>query len=182
MTPAETNTPVETMTDGTIRIRRIDLTDVDTIFAGVLASMEALSAYMPWAHPGYSREDACWFVANAWLGWRSGSAHEFIVEDATDGRFLGLCGLNGVSAEKYSANLGYWVTTAEAGQGVCTRAARLVARFGFQQLNLGRIRLFHVVGNLGSQRVALKVGFVLEGVRRRHMKVNGEIHDTKLYA
>lgn len=176
----ETDKPAETAADGTIRIRRIDLTDVDTIFAQVQASMAELSPIMPWAHPGYSREDACWFVANAWLGWREGRAYEFLVEDAADGRFLGLCGLNGVSG--HAANLGYWVTTAEAGRGVTTAATRLVARFGFEQVGLKRIRLFHIVGNVGSRRVAEKAGFVFEGLRRRHLTVHGTIHDTRLYS
>jgi ribosomal-protein-serine acetyltransferase len=174
--------PPQTLTDDRVRLRRIDLTDVDTIFDGVSATMEALSAWMPWARPGYSRDDACWFVASAWLGWRGGSAYEFIVEDAADGRFLGLCGLNGVSAAEGSANLGYWVVTGETGRGVCTAATRLVARFGLCQLGLRRVWLFHAVGNIGSQRVAEKVGFVLEGVQRRRLQVGEVVHDTKLYS
>ncbi|MDG1482811.1 MAG: GNAT family protein [Myxococcota bacterium] len=175
-----TDKPAEIATDGTVRIRRIDLTDVDTIFAGVCDSMAALSPIMPWASPDYSREDACWFVANAWLGWRDGRAYGFLVEDVTDGRFLGLCGLNEVSG--HTANLGYWVTTAEAGRGVTTAATRLVARFGFEQAGLKRIRLFHIVGNVGSRRVAEKVGFVYEGLCRQHLAVHGTIHDTRLYS
>jgi ribosomal-protein-serine acetyltransferase len=172
--------PMESATSGAIRIRRIDLTDVDTIFAQVRASMAALSTVMPWAHPGYSREDAAWFVANAWLSWRDGRAYEFLVEDVEDGRFLGLCGLNEISG--HAANLGYWVTTAEAGRGVTTAATRLVARFGFEQAGLKRIRLFHIVGNVGSRRVAEKVGFVYEGLCRQHLAVHGTIHDTRLYS
>ena len=173
---------VSHMSDGRVVIRRIDLTDVDAIFSAVRASLPALSAWMPWAHEGYSRDDACWFVANAWLSWRSRSAFEFLVASAADGRLLGLCGLNAVSAAEGRANLGYWVHSAEAGRGVSTAAARLVARFGFEQVGLQRIRLFHAVGNIGSQRVAEKVGFVLEGVQRRRIALHGVQHDAKLYA
>ena len=172
----------QTLTDGRVRIRRLDLTDVDTIFEAVQASMVPLSAWMPWAHPGYSRDDAAWFSATTWLNWQNKTAFEFVVEDAADGRFLGMCGLNGVSVAERRANLGYWVRVGENGRGVCTAATRLVARFGFQALGLVRIRLFHAAGNIGSQRVAEKAGFVLEGVQRKRLKINGVLHDTKLYS
>lgn len=173
---------VKGVTDGVLRIRRIDLTDVDAIFAGVSASLESLSRWMPWAHDGYSRDDACWFVANAWLAWRHQAAYEFLIESASDGRFLGMCGLNAISREDGRANIGYWTTTGEYGKGVATTAARLVAKFGFVQLGLSRIRLFHAVDNIGSQRVAEKIGFVLEGIQRERMTINGTLHDAKLYA
>ncbi len=173
---------VRTLTDGRVIIRRVDLTDVDTIFAGVIDTMASLSKWMPWAHPAYSRDDACWFAADAWLAWDSGAAFEFLVEDVQDGRFLGLCGLNGVSASEGRANLGYWVREGETGAGVGTAAARLVARFGFEHVGLRRIRLFHVVGNIGSRKVAERTGFVLEGVQRARLSVGGQTRDTKLYS
>lgn len=177
-----TSPDVRGVTDGVIRIRRIDLTDVDTIFSGVSQSLEALSRWMPWAHSGYSRDDACWFVANAWLAWRQQAAYEFLIESVADGRFLGLCGLNAISRGDGRANIGYWTVTGEYGRGVATTAARMTARFGFVQLGLSRIRLFHAVDNLASQRVAEKVGFVLEGVQRQRIALGGVLHDAKLYA
>ena len=177
-----TKPKVKGVTDGVIRIRRIDLTDVDTIFAGVSASLESLSRWMPWASQRYSRDDACWFVANAWLAWRQQAAYEFIIESMADDRFLGMCGLNAISREDGRANLGYWTVTGEYGKGVATAAARMAAQFGFAQLGLSRIRLFHAVENIGSQRVAEKIGFVLEGTQRKRMKLGGVMHDAKLYS
>lgn len=173
---------IEVITEGRLRLRRLDLTDVDPLFAAIRASIGTLSAWMPWAHAAYSREDACFFVASTWLRWREGTAHEFLIEDAVDGRFLGMCGLNEISRLNRSANIGYWVKTGEDGRGVCTAAARLVAHFGFAQVGLQRIRLFHMVGNRASQRVAEKVGFRLEGVQRQHTVLHGQSQDTLLYA
>ena len=137
------NTPtITTLTDGRLRLRRLDPTDVDVLFEGVRASIPALSMWMPWATEAYSREHACQFVCTTWLSWERGVAFEFLIEDAETGRFLGMCGLNGVDPTDGRANLGYWVRTDAAGQGVCTAAARLVARFGFEHLGLRRIRLF----------------------------------------
>ena len=94
---------------------------------------------------------------------------------------LGLCGLNEVDGGLGRANLGYWICTSEAGNGYGTAAARLAAQFGFVELDLNRIRLFHGVGNVASQRVAEKVGFQLEGRQRSRILLNGQWEDCLLY-
>lgn len=165
--------------DGLI-LRRVDLLDVDRILAAVQESRPELGRWMPWATEGYGRKEAGWFVATAWLGWDAGTSYEMVVEDADDGRLLGLCGLNQIAGR--AANLGYWVRTSETGHGVCTRAARAVARFGFEDAGLRRLRLFHAAENIGSQRVAEKIGFIREGRRRAHIVVNGDALDTVLYS
>ncbi len=173
---------VEVLTDGRLRLRRVDPEDVDPLLAAVQESLDELMVWMPWAHPDYSRDDACWFVCSSWLNWHSGTAFEFVIERAEDGLLVGMCGLNGVTASDGRGNLGYWVRSSHTRQGICTDAARLVARFGLGQLGMSRIRLFHAVGNLGSQRVAEKVGFVLEGVQRQRITLHMTKHDTKLYS
>jgi len=80
------------------------------------------------------------------------------------------------------ANLGYWVRTSAAGRGVATRAARLVARFGFAQLDLHRIEILAAVDNIGSQKVAEKAGAVREGVLRKRLLINGESQDAVIFS
>jgi len=50
-----------------------------------------------------------------------------------------------------------------------TAAARLVCRWGFEDLGLQRIEWWAGVGNEGSWRVAEKVGFTREGTCRRRL-------------
>ena len=174
---------VTTLSDGRVVLRKPDLLDVDEIYAGVRDSQAEIGQWMSWARPDYSREDAADWLARTWLAWRAGTVFEFMVTHPEDGRLLGLCGLNQISREDGTANLGYWMRTDEAGNGYCTAAARLLARFGFEQVGLRRIRLFHDVDNIGSQRVAEKIGFVREGVRRRHSRqLDGRLADTVLYS
>jgi RimJ/RimL family protein N-acetyltransferase len=63
---------------------------------------------------------------------------------------------------------------------VATRAARLAARFGFEELKLIRIEIVAAAGNLASQRVAEKVGAVREGVMRNGLFIHGAAHDAVL--
>jgi RimJ/RimL family protein N-acetyltransferase len=50
-----------------------------------------------------------------------------------------------------------------------TDAARLVCRFGFEVLHLGRIEWWAGVGNEPSRRVAQRLGFTMEGTCRRRL-------------
>ncbi len=70
----------------------------------------------------------------------------------------------------------YW------GKGVTTEALGLLTRYLFQIKNINRIRLCIDVGNIGSQKVAQKGGYKLEGTMRGCMFHRGQYHDMELYA
>lgn len=172
----------EHLSDGVVVLRRADPTDVDDLTAAVRASLEELRPWMPWATASYGRADSATFLATCWLGWNARTSFEFAVRDAVDRRFLGMVGLNGLDAANRRANLGYWVSTSEAGRGIATAATELVARFGLEQLKLSRVRIFHAVGNPGSGRVAEKAGFQREGVLRRRLVLHDVAHDAVLWS
>jgi [ribosomal protein S5]-alanine N-acetyltransferase len=70
-----------------------------------------------------------------------------------------------------TAEVGYWVHPAWRGRGVATQAVRLLVRHGFIPvedggLGLRRLTLYAAAGNVASQCVAKKAGFVRGGVQR----------------
>jgi RimJ/RimL family protein N-acetyltransferase len=79
-------------------------------------------------------------------------------------------------------NLGYWVRTSAAGRGVASKASRLVARFGFEELGLHRIEILAAVSNVASQRVAEKIGAAREGVLRKRLLIRGEPQDAVMFS
>lgn len=168
------------LTDGTISLRPYLTDDVEDLYQAVRESMNELQPWMPWCHPDYSIEES-----RDWLALRedarsNGTEYDFCISDARTGRFLGGVGLNQIKDQHRAANLGYWIRTSAAGRGVATSAARLVARFGFEELNLIRIEIVAATGNLASQRVAEKVGAVREGVMRKALLLHGVAHDAVL--
>lgn len=62
--------------------------------------------------------------------------------------------------------------------GVTTRAARLAARFGFEDLRLHCIEIVFAAGNKASQRVAEKAGAKKEGVLRNRLLLANQLHDA----
>jgi RimJ/RimL family protein N-acetyltransferase len=84
-----------------------------------------------------------------------------------DGRPIGSIGMG---TNQYAVgHIGYWCAREARGQGFTPRALRLVCRYAFEELGLGRLELVTDPDNVASQRVAEKVGFRREGVLRSHL-------------
>lgn len=167
------------LTDGVISLRPYKIEDADELYAAVSESMRELRPWMPWVHPGYSIEESRTWLAAREEAWKNGEAYDFRISYARTDEYLGGVGLNQFNPHR-AANLGYWIRTSAAGRGIATRAARLVARFGFEELNLIRIEIVAAAGNLASQRVAAKVGAVREGWMRQAILVHDVAHDVVL--
>ncbi|MEU7058873.1 GNAT family protein [Streptomyces sp. NPDC046197] len=95
-----------------------------------------------------------------------GATAAFRITDPQSGTPLGHIGFNDIRQAQRIAVIGYWVLPEARGQGVATRALRLAARWGFDELGMHRLELDHAVGHEVSCRVAQKCGFLAEGILR----------------
>jgi len=68
------------------------------------------------------------------------------------------------------------------GKGYVSEAVRLLVRYLFETRPLSRIRLVIHPDNGGSQRVAAKEGFRLEGTMRKAWFHRGRHHDVQLWS
>lgn len=98
-------------------------------------------------------------------GWLDRSRAGFAIE-SHDGEFLGLGMYVQIEEEGQQGEIGYVVAPAARGRGVATRTLQLLTDWGFSQLGLKRIELWIDTTNSGSERVAERAGYVLEGVLR----------------
>jgi RimJ/RimL family protein N-acetyltransferase len=79
-------------------------------------------------------------------------------------------------------NLGYWVRTSHHGQGIAGRAAKLVARFAFENLGIIRVEIVVAIENQASLRVAEKLGAHDEGILLNRMVIGKSIYDAHMYS
>lgn len=171
------------LVDGDIFLRPLELTDEQALFSAVRESIPEVSPWLGWCHENYSIEETREFLRSREDKSQGDEWYSFGVFDRNDGkRFLGGVGLNFINRVHQFGNLGYWVRTSAAGNGIASKAARLVARFGFEELGLNRIEILAAVPNIASQRVAKKIGAVREGVLRKRLLVSGEPQDAILFS
>jgi RimJ/RimL family protein N-acetyltransferase len=97
----------------------------------------------------------------AWLRSRPGQLErlDWAILNSETGEFLGEIVLNELDAQAKSMNLRIALLSARLGQGVGTKAVKLVIDFGFQVLGLSRITLDVWSENQRAIRVYEKVGF-----------------------
>jgi len=110
---------------------------------------------------------------------------EFIVFEIyhnKDEKSLGTAGLNRINwfarHANMFANIGetdYW------GKNIATEVAELLLDYGFKELNLNKIYANIAVPNIGSWKVAEKVGFIFENITKDEFYVDGEYVDAKKY-
>lgn len=165
------------LTDGTITLRPPVEADADGVAARVLASLPELAPWMPWATEAYDTASAL-----AWVRREiDPTAHPFLIVDDT-GAVVGSAGINKVDGLNRSANLGYWLSTGATGYGYATRATRLIAHHGLDDLGLHRIEVVMAVENTASRAVAERAGATYEGIQRGGLLLGDVHHDAHQYS
>ncbi len=133
------------------------------------------------SHP-YELKDAEWFVSNCLKNAKKQprEKYELAVTSKKDGEFIGGTGLFGVDRYVGSAELGYWLGKKYWRQGFMSEAVTALINFAFEELKLNRIILPAYVPNVGSNGLAKKLGFTLEGTTREsaRTKSTGKVYDT----
>ena len=138
-----------------------------------------ISRWIPWVPRPYSRADADTYLQGCL---ESGDERYPFAVVAETGELLGSIDM-GLNSQRYRGHIGYWVAAEARGQGVCTRALRLLARWALEELELQRLELITDPDNVASQRVAEKVGFRREGVLRAHLRhPDGRIRDSVVFS
>jgi RimJ/RimL family protein N-acetyltransferase len=172
----------EELTDQTIKLRRPLFTDKVEIARAVQRSVREISPWMGWCHADYDASDALGWLETAQKGWEQGSEYNFVIIDGDLGEIIGGCGLNQINSLFRFANLGYWVRSDRAGEGIAVRAVHLLARFGFEDLGFNRLEIVVAEGNRRSIRVAEKSGATLEGLLRNRLVVRDKFLDAFMFS
>ena len=160
--------------DGGLVLRPWTEDDVDAMVRG--CNDPDVAHWIPTIPHPYTPEDALAFIRG-----EVRPDHEALAVEL-DGSVVGGIGL-GVNSHGYRGSIGYWITASARGQGICTRALRLLAQHALDELQLQSVQLTTDPDNVASQRVAEKVGFQREGVLRAHLRhPDGRIRDSVMYS
>ena len=157
--------------DGELTLRPFTLDDVPAITRA--CQDPEIQHWIPAIPRPYTEEHARAFVT------AGHSTHEFAVTH--NGVLVGSIGMR--TNDFGTGHIGYWCAPDARGRGLTPRALRLICRFGFEELELGRLELVTDPDNRPSQRVAEKVGFRREGVLRSHvLHPDGRRRDSVMFS
>lgn len=153
---------------------------LEGLWKSVQASLPELLQWMSWSSD-VQLEQTRSHIAHAERVWEGQSSGELSFTVVKDGDPVGALGLGSCLQDLRRAELGYWIRSDLAGQGLMTEAASAVVAFAFEDFCLHRLELHAAPGNGASNRVAERLGFRLEGVGRHAGFAAGEWQDMNVY-
>ncbi len=173
----------EEVESGKIILRKYRIDYVPLLFEAAIESRGGeFSRWMPWCHGNYTFAESESFIAKSIENWKNKTEYNFAIFEAQNNKFAGGVSLNLFNYERGSANLGYWVRTSSQNRGVANAAAQLLAKSGFEELNLNRIEIAAAVENHVSQKTAEKSGATREGILRQLLSIGGKQHDAVMFS
>ncbi|MGV9240611.1 GNAT family N-acetyltransferase [Streptomyces nigra] len=123
----------------TARLRLRPFTDADAAPLYALHSSSHVMRY--WDSPPWTdRARAERFIAVCRTMAEEGTGARVAIDRASDGAFVGWCGLSGWNPDYRSASLGYVLGDAMWGHGYATEAAHALLRWAFETLDLNRVQ------------------------------------------
>lgn len=171
------------MTERVLETERLRLVPKTEEHAGAMwnaieRSLPQLKEFMSWAH-STTPVRVTEHLRDAERQWDEWSGWDWAILSAD--QMAGAIGINRFLPMWRRADLGYWVRSDLCGQGIATEATRAVVEFAFYIVDLNRLDLEAAVENAASQRVAEKVGFRFEGIKRQGVWVGERGLDVKAY-
>lgn len=96
--------------------------------------------------------------------------------------FIGIIGYHRIKPEHFRSEIGYMLLPEFNGQGIITEAIHAAVDYGFEVMELHSIEAIIDPGNLGSERVLQKNGFVKEAHMIENEYFDGKFLDTVIYS
>jgi ribosomal-protein-serine acetyltransferase len=152
---AEPPRPPEVIDAGPVTLRRWRAADLAASCDAVLASLDHLRPWMPWA-ADFSRASQAEFLAGCERDWESGAAFNYamLADDAIAGS-IGLMARIGPGG----LEIGYWVHQAYTRRGLATAASAALVEHAFALPGIERVQIIHDEFNVASGGVPRKLGF-----------------------
>lgn len=105
--------------------------------------------------------------------------YHFYIIDTNTNELIGFINIKNINRNIPMCELGYFIDEQFQGKGIITKAVGVIVKFCFEQMEMSKIFICTDPSNLASQKVALKNGFMQEGILRNEFKdPEGNVHDV----
>lgn len=166
--------PETELVSGALRLRAFDAGDVEGVRRA--CGDEEILRWLPLPRPYDAEAARSWCTEFSHHLRTSGDGIHWAITDRASGRLLGSAGLNRTDWRGRVSEVGYWVAPWARRRGIAVAATRAVAGWLLGTCGFERLELRAATGNLASQAVAERVGFVREGVLRNA----GQVHEGRV--
>ena len=157
----------EMTVDNEIRLKELSLDEVELIFNMFNQQREYFSEWLPFVENTNQVSDTRMFVEAV----LNNDSPDITCAIFYNNEFVGLVGLKETDMMNHKVEIGYWLSADYQKKGIITRACKTMIGYAFNEMGMNKVALKAAVGNVKSQRVAERLGFVRDGIERA-----GELH------
>jgi RimJ/RimL family protein N-acetyltransferase len=139
---------------------------------------------MPWADHKPTVEETETVVRTAQARWILREDLMLLIFDAEGKELLGSTGLHRMNWAIPKFEIGYWVNSNHAGNGIITESTAALTLYAFKQIYAARVEIKCDEENKASRKVAEKLGFTQEAILM-HDSLKPQTHkprNTVIYA
>lgn len=108
----------------------------------------------------------------------NGVPSAYAIVNKENDQMIGTCDIFKVNWETMEGEIGYVLNRNFWGKGYMTLACRALLDLGFNYLNLSKINIGHMKGNIGSKRVIEKCGFrFVREMKHSRLNIDGKEYE-----
>lgn len=171
--------PFQNIETERLLLRRLDENDAEEVFA--MRSNPEIMKYIP--RPlAKTKEDALEHIATIEGKIVDNTGINWGITIKGNPKIIGIIGHYRISPENHRAEIGYMSLPEHNGKGYITEAIKAVVAYGFEQMNLHSIEAIIDPGNIASERVLQKNGFVKEAHILENELWDDKFWDTVIYS
>jgi len=159
--------------------RKVCLSDTEAVFE-IGSDLEVLK-FFPWK-PHDELHDSEVMIEKILSKYQKGEFTTWAIEEKCDKKLIGLIYFVKIEEKNSTLEIVYVLNRHSWGKGFITEALTRLVKFAFEVLEVNKIQIGHIKGNIGSQRVIEKAKFTFEGVSREHILLNGQYQDVCNYS
>ena len=152
---------------------------VNDIFMLVQNNKEYLAEYLDWVDETKSPEVILENTKKALRDYSEKTGIGYVIK--VDGKIVGRISLWEVSTKTKTFEIGYWISQEYTKKGIMTECTKVVINTGFKWFGSEKIEINCVVDNIASNRIAQKLGFTHEGIKRNAIKLRGKVYNMNRY-
>lgn len=158
-------------------LEQLQPTDAEMVFSLVEASRTELAEYLPWVDDTKTSEDTRAYILKTLEDRKDGTAYHYGM--LFNNEIVGHISLMHADA-KSEPEIGYWIATEAAGNGITTDAVSALTDFGLHTLQLDNIVIKAEPANIASNRVAEKCGYLYDG-QEHHVEFDALMNNWRIY-
>ncbi|WP_370931496.1 GNAT family N-acetyltransferase [Bartonella sp. DGB1] len=150
------------------------------IFEAIDFNRENFSKYMAWPSFVKQEADTLKSLQDFYSAHQKNASKTYVI--LYFDKVVGVVGFNNIDKGNKVAEIGYWLDSRSAGNGIVTKAVLALVKYYQTGDLINRFVIKCSVANSKSNAVAKRCGFTLEGRLRKAEYLNGIFYDQNIYS